>query len=141
MNDKDFQSEILKTISLEETAIRNGKTVVVYTKRNLLVLDNDTKEKALQRSVKISNAVQSLVGNLNVTPAFVIAKGGITSSDIGTKALKVKKATVLGQIYPGIPVWKTDNESKFPLIPYVIFPGNVGNKETLKEVVNKLLFK
>ncbi len=139
LKEDDFQSEILKTLSLEEAAIRNGKTAVVYTKRSLLVLDNDTKEKALQRSVKISNAVQSLVGNLNVTPAFVVAKGGITSSDIGTRALKVKKATVLGQISPGIPVWKTGNESRFPSIPYIIFPGNVGSKETLKEVVYKLL--
>ena len=56
------------------------------------------------RSVKISHGVQSLVGRLTVTPAFIIAKGGITSSDIGTKALQVRRATVLGQIKPGIPV-------------------------------------
>lgn len=48
-------------------------------------------------------------------------KGGITSSDVGTKALAVKKANVLGQIKPGIPVWQTGEESKFPLTPYVIF--------------------
>lgn len=86
-------------------------------------------------SVRISDAVQSLVGKLQITPQFVIAKGGITSSDIGTKALKVKKANVLGQIKPGIPVWQTGEESKFPQIPYVIFPGNVGEDTTLKETV------
>ena len=66
-------------------------------------------------------------------PAFVIAKGGITSSDVGVKALKVRRANVLGQICPGIPVWQTDAQSKFPGIPYVIFPGNVGEENTLKE--------
>ena len=111
----------------------------MYTKRNLLVLENDTKEQALIRSVKISNAVQSLVGRLNITPAFVVAKGGITSSDIGTKALQVTKAKVLGQIQPGIPVWQTDENSKFPHIPYIIFPGNVGEVDTLKKVVETLL--
>jgi uncharacterized protein YgbK (DUF1537 family) len=91
--------------------------------------------------VKISDAVQSLVGRLSVTPAFVIAKGGITSSDIGTKALRVKRANVMGQIRPGIPVWQTGEESKFPLTPYVIFPGNVGEVETLKEAVEIMIKK
>ena len=40
----------------------------------------------------------SLVGRLKVRPAFVVAKGGITSSDVGTKALQVKRAAVLGPV-------------------------------------------
>ena len=72
-------------------------------------------------------------------PAFVVAKGGITSSDVGTKALQVKRAAVLGQIRPGIPVWRTGPESRFPGTPYIIFPGNVGEVETLKEAVEILL--
>ena len=93
----------------------------------------------LRLAVKISDAVQSLVGRLSVVPSFVIAKGGITSSDIGTKALAVQKANVLGQIKPGIPVWQTGAESKFPLTPYVIFPGNVGEAATLKEAAEILM--
>ena len=139
LDEPEFEKEIKKTVEQEENIIKIGKTVVVYTKRNLLVLENDTKEQALIRSVKISNAVQSLVGRLNITPAFVVAKGGITSSDIGTKALQVTKAKVLGQIQPGIPVWQTDENSKFPYIPYIIFPGNVGEVDTLKKVVETLL--
>ena len=139
LDEPEFEKEIKKTVEQEENIIKIGKTVVVYTKRNLLVLENDTKEQALIRSVKISNAVQSLVGRLNITPAFVVAKGGITSSDIGTKALQVTKAKVLGQIQPGIPVWQTDENSKFPHIPYIIFPGNVGEVDTLKKVVETLL--
>ena len=90
------------------------------------------------RSVRISDGVRRLVGNLQVTPSFVIAKGGITSSDVGTKALCVKCANVLGQIRPGIPVWQTGEESKFPQTPYVIFPGNVGEVQTLREAVEIL---
>lgn len=133
-----FAKEIQDTVRREEELIRAGKTVVVYTRRKLLVIENDTREEALLRSVKISEAVQSLVGKLSVTPAFVIAKGGITSSDVGTKALQVKRADVMGQIRPGIPVWKTGEESRFPGIPYVIFPGNVGEVTTLREAVEIL---
>ena len=48
------------------------------------------------------------------------AKAGITSSDVGTKALRVKKARVMGQVKKGIPVWMTGEESKFPGMPYII---------------------
>ena len=118
--------------------IAKRKTPVVYTKRHLLTVANDSPEAALTRSVQISNAVQSIVGALRESPAFIVAKGGITSSDIGTKALRVRRAMVLGQICPGIPVWKTGAESRFPGIAYVIFPGNVGAETTLREVVERL---
>nr|WP_320147766.1 four-carbon acid sugar kinase family protein [uncultured Anaeromusa sp.] len=134
-----FDEEIEAVLQREEALLQSGKTVVVYTKRKLLSMEGESKEAALRRSVKISDAVQSLVGKLRVTPAFVVAKGGITSSDIGTKALQVKRARVLGQVRPGIPVWQTGEESKFPRIPYVIFPGNVGEADTLKEVVSVLM--
>lgn len=52
--------------------------------------------------------------------------------------MKVKRATVAGQIRPGIPVWRTGVESKYPGMAYVIFPGNVGSKTDLKEVAEIL---
>ena len=140
------QLELLKDIKELEFIEFNSDLVLdeeafnIEVKR-VLTLKDDTKEKALIRSVKISSAVQSLVGNLSIVPTFVVAKGGITSSDIGTKALNVKKAFVLGQIQPGIPVWQTDNGSKFKKIPYIIFPGNVGDIDTLRKVVLTLIEK
>ena len=134
-----FAAEVDRVIRRSEALISAGITPVCYTDRTLLTVEGDTKEAALLRSVRISEGVQALVGRLSVTPAFVIAKGGITSSDVGTKALRVKRANVMGQIKPGIPVWQTGPESRFPGIPYVIFPGNVGEETTLKEAVETLL--
>lgn len=113
--------------------------MVVFTRRERLDLDTDDKDKQLEVSVRISNAVTSVVERLTVKPGFIIAKGGITSSDVGTRALHVRKAMVMGQIRPGIPVWKTGPESKFPNMPYVIFPGNVGTEDTLLEAVEVLM--
>lgn len=138
LTDGALDSEVDRVIHLCEQALSQGQTAAVYTKRKLLPLKNNNRESALLYSVKISEAVQSIVSGLSVTPSFIIAKGGITSSDIGVKALQVKKAKVLGQIHPGIPIWKTGRESKFPQIPYVIFPGNVGEEMTLKEIVSLL---
>lgn len=140
-DDDAFEAEVSRCLAREEECIRAGKTVCCYTTRALITADTGDKEDELRLSVKISDAVQSLVGRLSITPSFVIAKGGITSSDVGTKALEVKKANVLGQIKPGIPVWQTGEESKFPLTPYVIFPGNVGEISTLKEAVEDLMNK
>ena len=140
-DDDAFEAEVSRCRAREEECIRAGKTVCCYTTRALITADTGDKEDELRLSVKISDAVQSLVGRLSITPSFVIAKGGITSSDVGTKALEVKKANVLGQIKPGIPVWQTGEESKFPLTPYVIFPGNVGEISTLKEAVEVLVNK
>ena len=137
-DDAAFAREVQRCLDMEEECIRQGKTVCCYTTRSLITADTGNKEDDLRLSVKISEAVQSLVGRLTVTPAFVIAKGGITSSDVGTKALAVRRANVLGQIRPGIPVWQTGAESKFPNTPYVIFPGNVGEAETLREAVEIL---
>ena len=100
--------------------------------------DTEDADRGLKASVAISDAVTSVIGNLTVRPAFIIAKGGITSSDVGTKALRVKKALVMGQIQKGIPVWLTGEESKFPGMPYIIFPGNVGDEETLRKIVEEL---
>ncbi len=138
-NEESFKEEIDRCIAIEEERISKGRTIVVYTERVLISRENDSPEEALERSVRISEGVYHLVKNLKVKPGFVLAKGGITSADVGVKGLGIRKALVLGQIEPGIPVWKALAESKFPNIPYIIFPGNVGEDETLKNAVKKLL--
>lgn len=139
--DEVFYAEVGRCVARAEEIITSGKTAVCFTCRTLLTLENDTRESALLRSVKISDGVQRLVGELKVTPAFVVAKGGITSSDVGTKALRVRRANVMGQIRPSVPVWQTGAESRFPQTPYVIFPGNTGSEQTLREAVEILTQK
>lgn len=133
-----FQTEIERVRKQAEELVANGETAVIYTRRDLINLANETKEKALSVSVQIADAITSIVHNFKVRPSYIIAKGGITSSDVGTNGLQVKRAIVAGQIAPGVPVWQTGGDSKFPNIPYVIFPGNVGSSTTLREVVAEL---
>ncbi|KYG26005.1 four-carbon acid sugar kinase family protein [Alkalihalobacillus trypoxylicola] len=137
-DDEEFKKETERVRLACEKAIQSGQSVVYYTRRERLDLGDNMKEEELKLSVKISDAVTSIVHDLKVQPSYIVAKGGITSSSIGTEGLSVKRAEVAGQVKPGIPVWKTGPESKFPYGPYVIFPGNVGSKETLKEVIEVL---
>lgn len=131
-----LEAELQRIVKTTEEAIKAGTTVAVYTGRKRF--DAGSEEESLRIAVKISEAITSIVHRLSVQPAFLIAKGGITSSDVGTKGLGVKKALVLGQVSPGIPVWKTGEEAKFPDMAYIIFPGNVGAVTTLRDVVSML---
>ncbi|PAE81902.1 hydroxyacid dehydrogenase [Shouchella clausii] len=133
-----FEREVARVRRECEVAIASGRSVVCYTRRERLDLGDNQAEEELKLAVNISDAVTSIVRDLQVRPKYIVAKGGITSSSIGTKGLAVKRAEVLGQIQPGIPVWKTGNESKFANATYIIFPGNVGRPETLKEVIEEL---
>lgn len=133
-----FAQEVERARTVAETFVASGKTAVVYTKRERLDLGPGMEEEELKLSVRISEAVTSIVHDFAHTPRYLIAKGGITSSDIGTRGLEVKRATVAGQVAPGVPVWTTGEESRFPQLPYIIFPGNVGSVDTLKDVVEML---
>lgn len=132
-SDEKLEEEIQRVIDKTEANLKKGITTAVMTGRKLLKMD--TKEESLRVSVKISDALVSIVTRLSVQPKFIIAKGGITSSDVATKGLSIKKALVLGQVAPGIPAWKAGSESKFPGMSYVVFPGNVGAVTTLRDVV------
>lgn len=132
--------ETARVSALADSLVRQGKTVAVYTRRDRFDLPEDAgPEEQLRISTEISDAVSAIVASLTVRPAFLIAKGGITSSDVGTKALRVYRATVMGQVLPGIPVWLTGLESKFPGLPYVIFPGNVGDDQGLRSIVESFM--
>ena len=133
-----FEVEETKILEQVNELLRKRQTVVIYTSRELSKIETTDKEEILAVSVKISEALTGIVRKLSIAPSFLIAKGGITSSDIATKGLAIQKALVLGQIKPGIPVWKTQKESTFPEMPYIIFPGNVGGINTLKEIVEEL---
>lgn len=134
-NESTLQEYVEQLREKVETHVSHGKDVVVFTTRD--VIRTDDKYENLRLSKLISESLVDIVSNLTIQPRFIIAKGGITSSDVATIGLKIKKALVLGQIDKGIPVWLTGKEAKYSGIPYIVFPGNVGEVTTLKEVYEK----
>jgi uncharacterized protein YgbK (DUF1537 family) len=87
----------------------------------------------------VSDSLVAIVRGIEARPDFVVGKGGITSSDVGTLGLGAERATVIGQVRPGVPVWRLGPESRLPTVPYIVFPGNVGEAETLAEIVMELI--
>lgn len=138
LDEEKFEAEIQARIQELDKNIRNGQTCAIYTKRERLDLGEGMAEKELELSVKISDGLTRIIKSLTSVPKYIIAKGGITSSEIGTTALGVRKAVVLGQALPGIPVWRTDRGSKYSNMPYIIFPGNVGAVRDLYTIAKSL---
>lgn len=116
--------------------LAQGLDVVLFTSRDLIT--GEGAEASLELGRRVSQSLVSIVRQLTSTPRFVIAKGGITSSDIATHALNVTIATVQGQLLPGVPVWQLGADSRFPGLCYVVFPGNVGDSRALHDAIKRL---
>jgi len=113
--------------------------VVVYTSRE--VVRGGPGRTGLEIGVSVSDALVEVMRRVDrrIPLAFVVAKGGITSSDVGTRGIGVRRAEVAGQMLPGIiSVWILPEDSAFPGLPYVIFAGNVGEEDSLARIVEIL---
>ncbi len=113
-----------------------GHDVVLFTSRALVTGEGSTANLGIGQ--RVSTALVSIVSELTAPPRYLIAKGGITSSDLATRGLGVRRALVRGQLLPGVPVWRLGAEAKFPGLDYVVFPGNVGGPDALAEAVQTL---
>ncbi|MBE0011202.1 four-carbon acid sugar kinase family protein [Arthrobacter sp. AET 35A] len=112
--------------------------VILHTSRTLI--RSDDPEQSLDIARTISQAVVDVVRETIATAPvrFVIAKGGITSSDVAAHGLSIRHALVRGPMLPGIvSLWQpADGPAKS--IPFVVFAGNVGTDDSLADVVDIL---
>lgn len=112
--------------------------VILHTSRLLIKTDDAAESLRIARTV--SAAVVAVVNRTLKTfpPRFVIAKGGITSSDVAAHGLEIRHAIVRGPMLPGIvSLWEpVDGPAKG--IPYIVFAGNVGDDQSLAQVTRKL---
>jgi uncharacterized protein YgbK (DUF1537 family) len=135
LDENTRSAEIHKVIRETAQGLQRSQNIIVFTSRDLKVPPGLSQ---LQASQRVSAALVDVLRRLSVRPAYLVAKGGITSSDLATDALGVRRARVLGQIVPGVPVWRLGGESKYPGLPFVVFPGNVGEDDALSRTLELL---
>lgn len=129
-------SEVARIAQQASALIAGGHDAVIYTSRTLITSDDARASLAIGE--RVSAGLTAIVSGITAQPRYVLAKGGITSSDVATKALRVRRAAVLGQVHAGVPVWLLGPESRYPGSIYIVFPGNVGGPAALADVVQKL---
>ncbi|WP_017545425.1 four-carbon acid sugar kinase family protein [Nocardiopsis prasina] len=112
--------------------------VVLHTSRLLRLSDDPATSLAIAREVSAAlvRCVSDTLGRR--APRFVVAKGGITSSDVASLGLGIHRALVRGPMLPGlVSLWEPVGGPATG-IPYVVFAGNVGADDSLAEVVDRL---
>ena len=112
--------------------------VVIRTSRTLVTGDDAVSSLVIARTVSAAlvGTVREIVSQIR--PSFVLAKGGITSSDTATVGLGITRAWCRGTMLPGIiSLWEPVT-GLAQGIPYIVFAGNVGDDEALAAVIDTL---
>ncbi|RPB07171.1 hypothetical protein P167DRAFT_513856 [Morchella conica CCBAS932] len=123
-----------RTAEAASVAIAAGQDVLIMTSRELI--KGGDADSSLEIGGVVAAALVDVVRRVTTRPRYIVAKGGITSSDMATKALGMRRAMVLGQAAPGVPLWRCDEETcLYSGVPYVVFPGNVGGDDALAKLV------
>ncbi len=134
----------LRRVAEEVNGSLSTSEVVVYTSRELVTAGEAGRAglSNFEIGASVSGALVEVMRRVDraLPLSFVVAKGGITSSDIATKGLEVRRAEVAGPLLPPgiVPVWILPDENDFPGLPYVIFPGNVGRPDSLARTIEVL---
>ena len=139
LDDTRQPAELKRVAQAVNHALAHNEDVVFHTSRTLVAGQDATTSLAIGQ--RVSASVVAVVQALHHRPRYLLAKGGVTSSDVATKGLGIRRATVLGQILPGVPVWQAGAESRYPGLAYIVFPGNVGGEDALRTVVTTLAIK
>ncbi|MEV0641717.1 four-carbon acid sugar kinase family protein [Streptomyces sp. NPDC050619] len=111
---------------------------VIRTSRTLVTGVDADDSLAISR--RVSAALVEVVRRVNASrrPAFVVAKGGITSSDTATHGLGIRRAWARGTLLPGIVSLWEPVDGPAAGIPYIVFAGNVGGDEALADALDLL---
>jgi uncharacterized protein YgbK (DUF1537 family) len=130
------QVEIRRVVAKADEKLSQGRDTVLYTSRKLITGGDAHDSRAIGQS--ISEGIIEIIHQIQTRPRYILAKGGITSHDVATRGLGVERALVIGQIVTGVSVWALGPESRYEGLAYLVFPGNVGERDALTEVVLRL---
>jgi uncharacterized protein YgbK (DUF1537 family) len=129
-------SPVVASTARRVTAALGHSDVLLYTSRAVVTAPDAAGSLTIARTV--SAALSRIVRDaLAARPAWVIAKGGITSHDVMRRGLGIRRAEVAGQLFPGtVSVFRPlDAAPEAVGMPFVVFAGNVGDDGTLAQVV------
>jgi uncharacterized protein YgbK (DUF1537 family) len=137
--DPGAAGDVVQATARQVAGALDQADVLLCTSRTLV------QGRSRQRSLAISRTVSAALARITglvlpARPAWIVAKGGITSHDVAVQGLGMRRAEVAGQMFDGlISVFRpADADPDAIGMPYVVFPGNVGDDEMLGRAVGIL---
>jgi len=130
-------SLVAAAVQVATEAHTQGLTPVIFTSR--IERNFPSQAERLTFGEAVSATLMDIVQGLPRDIGFLISKGGITSNDVLSTGLALRTARVLGQILAGCSVVRCPaDHPRYPELPVVIFPGNVGDEHGLATVYRRL---
>jgi len=136
LHDDSQRAEVMRCSEILESSLQYSD-VVLYTSRRIIGADDPTH--AMIVTQRVNAGLISIINGVTATPRYLAVKGSITASDIATRSLNVRRAVAMGEIVPGAPVWAIgSNKHGQRKRSFVIMPGEVGEQDTLLQLVRSL---
>jgi uncharacterized protein YgbK (DUF1537 family) len=133
----DRERLVQAAIEIAAEAHAAGLTPVIHTSR--IERQFASQAERLAFGEVVSGTLMDIVRGLPTTLGFLISKGGITSNDVLSTGLNLTASRVVGQVLAGCSVvCCPDDHARYPGMPVVIFPGNVGDDAALATVWRRL---
>jgi uncharacterized protein YgbK (DUF1537 family) len=135
----DARPEYVDDLVDRAAAIRDAP-LVLRTSRELVRGADEASSLAIATTISAVLVATARRIIERYDPAYVIGKGGITSSHVATEALGLRRAWVRGPLLRGIvSLWMPAGECTAARArPYIVFAGNVGGETALADVVERL---
>ncbi len=91
-----------------------------------------------EAGMRVARGLAAVVDELRDASDVLLSKGGITSAVNVRDGLHAERAQIVGPVAPGVSLWSAF-EAGGRTRPVIVFPGNVGEPETLAELVDRML--
>jgi uncharacterized protein YgbK (DUF1537 family) len=132
------REEMIADLANRTQAALMMEDVALVTGRRRLA--GGDRAASLAIAAKVAAALVEVVGRVARATRldWMVTKGGITSYDVAARALRSRRATVVGQVFAGqVSVWQL-HDGVVGGLRYVVFPGNVGSRDSLAETIDRL---
>jgi uncharacterized protein YgbK (DUF1537 family) len=126
------EAEIERAAACAGRLLASRRLAILATPRRRVASTED-----FSAGQRIAAGLAETVRLVSPRPAVILAKGGITAAVTARHGLRARRGVCLGPLIEGIALWQL--EAAEGTIPYVVFPGNVGEERTLLDVVRSIL--
>ena len=137
-NDGEKLIKVLKNnlVSQIRNLINKQFTPVLFTSRKEISCKSEYEEFQFKKILSLF--IAEIIHELRHEIGYLVSKGGITSNVILSEGFKADIVYLEGQIMTGISVLNVNLTKINTYIPVITFPGNIGNPDTLKKVLDIL---
>lgn len=132
LHDESQDAEVARCSDILNAALKQGDAVL-YTSRRLVGTTDPVHDWVVMQ--RVNTGLVTILNAVYNPPRYLVAKGSITATEIATRSLNVQRATVAGQLIPGVPVWTVGGSQE---MSYIIVPGSVDEPDTLVRLAEML---